>query len=41
MTNYNAVADQYGFVVAYPDRIDLSPGPTATRGAIGARTAKV
>src|SRR6476619_458752 len=24
LTNYNAVADQYGFVVAYPDGIDLS-----------------
>jgi polyhydroxybutyrate depolymerase len=24
MTNYNAVADQHGFVVAYPDGIDLS-----------------
>ena len=24
VTNYNAVADQYGFVVAYPDGIDLS-----------------
>jgi polyhydroxybutyrate depolymerase len=23
-TNYNAIADQYGFVVAYPDGIDLS-----------------
>lgn len=23
-TNYNAVADQYGFVVAYPDGIDMS-----------------
>ena len=26
-TNYNAVADQHGFVVAYPDGIDLA-GPT-------------
>ncbi len=24
LTNYNAVADQYGFVVAYPDGIDFS-----------------
>jgi len=24
LTNYNAVADQFGFVVAYPDGIDLS-----------------
>jgi polyhydroxybutyrate depolymerase len=24
LTNYNAIADQYGFVVAYPDGIDLS-----------------
>lgn len=24
VTNYNAVADQYGFVVAYPDGIDMS-----------------
>ena len=24
LTNFNAVADQYGFVVAYPDGIDLS-----------------
>jgi polyhydroxybutyrate depolymerase len=24
LTNYNAVADRYGFVVAYPDGIDLS-----------------
>jgi polyhydroxybutyrate depolymerase len=24
MTNYNAIADQHGFVVAYPDGIDLS-----------------
>src|SRR5436190_24287197 len=23
-TNYNTVADQYGFLVAYPDGIDLS-----------------
>lgn len=23
-TNYNAIADQYGFVVAYPDGVDLS-----------------
>lgn len=24
VTNYNAVADQYGFVVAYPDGVDMS-----------------
>jgi polyhydroxybutyrate depolymerase len=24
VTNYNAIADQYGFVVAYPDGIDMS-----------------
>ena len=24
LTGYNAIADQYGFVVAYPDGIDLS-----------------
>ena len=24
VTNYNAIGDQYGFIVAYPDGIDMS-----------------
>ena len=46
-TNYDAVADQHGFVVAYPDGIDFSWAdgrgasiPSRTSSEIGARWTK-